>query len=137
MAWTSPPTFSSGAVLTASQLNILSDDLEYLHGYVSGQNPGMASIVTDFDGDSFGIIRHMQRYLHCVYLCQDDIKIYYSDDGSSWTQVFHDGAPNGTVADSTITDLNGFGFTVGALYHVKFTMDSGTVFYMYESDSAS
>src|SRR5574343_1166604 len=137
MAWTSPPTFSSGAVLTASQLNILSDDLEHLHGYVSGQNPGMASIVTTYDGDSFGIIRHKQRYMHIVYLCQDDIKVYYSPVNATWTEVFHDGVPDGVVNDSAIVDLNSFGFTVGTLYHVKFTMDSGTVWYMYESDSAT
>jgi hypothetical protein len=131
VAWTSPPTFSSGNVLSAAQLNVLSDNQEFLFGYVSGQNPGIASLVLLTDGDGFGVIRHEQRYLHVVYLCQDDIKIYYDA-----TEVFHDGAPDGVVNDSAIIDLNPFSFTVGQLYTVKFTMDSGTVFYFYESDSA-
>lgn len=36
MAFVTPPTFSSGAVLTAAQLNILSDDLNYLKGIADG-----------------------------------------------------------------------------------------------------
>lgn len=34
MSFTSPPTFASGAVLTAAQLQILSDDITYLYGLV-------------------------------------------------------------------------------------------------------
>jgi hypothetical protein len=138
MAWIAPPTFSTDDVLTATNLNILSNDLEYLHGFVSGANPAIASTVLTIDGECRYIIRHLQRYLHGVYLCQNDIEIHYSADGVTWTQVFDDGAPNGTVADSLPpVDLNPFGFTVGALYFVRCTMDSGTVFYLYESDSAS
>lgn len=132
MAWTNPPTFSTDDVLTATNLNILSDDLSYLHGLVSGANPAMTSAVLTVDGDAFFIIRHTGRYLHGVYLCQDDIKIYYDA-----TEVFHDGAPNGTINDSiTPVDLNAFGLTIGQLYTVKCTMDSGTVFYLYEKDTA-
>jgi hypothetical protein len=137
MAWISPPSFSTDDVLTATNLNILSNDLEYLHGFVSGANPAIASTVLTIDGECRYIIRHLQRYLHLVYLCQDDIEVHYSADNSTWTQVFDDGAPDGTVADSAIVDLNGFGFTVGGLYFVRFTMDSGTVFYVYESDSST
>lgn len=36
MAFTTPPTFSSGSVLTAAQLNILGDDLNYLKGVADG-----------------------------------------------------------------------------------------------------
>lgn len=132
MAWISTPTFATNDVLSAANLNILSNDLEYLHGYVSGTNPAMTSIVLTVDGDAYAVIRHMQRYMHIVYLCQDDIKVYYDA-----TEVFHDGDPDGTINDSAIVDLDSFGLTVGQLYTVKYTMDSGTVFYMYESDSAA
>jgi hypothetical protein len=132
MAWTSPPSFATDDVLTATNLNILSQDLEHLHGLVSGANPAMASAVLTVDGDAFFVIRHTGRYLHGVYLCQDDIKIYYDS-----TEVYHDGAPNGTVNDSIPpVDLNTFGLTIGQLYTVKCTMDSGTVFYLYEKDTA-
>ena len=137
MAWTSPPTFSSGAVLSATNLNILSDDLAYLHGVVSGANPAMASIELTVDGTCYAVIRHMHRYLHCVYLCQDDFRIAYSADGVTYTEVYHDGDPDGTAADSAPpVDLNSFGLTVGGLYIVKFTMDSGIVYYMYEKDTS-
>lgn len=36
MAWTTPPTFTAGTVLTAANLNILSDDLSYLKGITDG-----------------------------------------------------------------------------------------------------
>lgn len=36
MAWTTPPTFTAGTVLTAAHLNILSDDLTYLKGITDG-----------------------------------------------------------------------------------------------------
>ena len=136
MSWSTPPTFSSGAVLSASAMNTLSQDLEHLHGIVSGANPAMSSIELTVDGSCYGVIRHMHRYLHVVYLCQDDIKIYYSADGSTFTEVFHDGAPNGTSADSAIIDLNSYGLTTGGLYIIRFTMDSGIVYYAYEKDTS-
>lgn len=36
MAYTTPPTFSSGATLTAAQLNILGDDIAYLKAIADG-----------------------------------------------------------------------------------------------------
>lgn len=36
MSWTTPPTFVSGDVLDAADLNILSDDLLYLYDVISG-----------------------------------------------------------------------------------------------------
>src|SRR4051812_8464075 len=36
MSYTTPPTFSSGAVLTAAQVQILADDIAYLNGLASG-----------------------------------------------------------------------------------------------------
>jgi hypothetical protein len=133
MAWVTPPTFSTDEILTAYKMGILSDDLEHLHGLISGANPAMASAVLTVDGDAFFVIRHTGRYLHGVYLCQADIKIYYDA-----TEVYHDGAPDGVVNDSINPpiDLNTFGLTIGQLYIVKCTMDSGTVFYLYEKDTA-
>lgn len=39
MAYTAPPTFSSGAVLTAAQAQILSDDITYLYGKIITATP--------------------------------------------------------------------------------------------------
>jgi hypothetical protein len=130
MPWTATPTFNNGAVLQASQLQILSDNLSFLHGYISGANPAMTSVVLTIDGDCYFVIRHLHRYMRILYLCQNDIKVYYDA-----TEVFHDGAPDGGVAESTYVDLNPFGLTVGQLYTIKCTMDSGTVYFIYESDT--
>ena len=137
MAWTSPPTFSSGAVLSATQLNTLSDDLSFLHGYVTGDNNAFVSVELTTDTSAYFLLRHRQRYLKTIYLCQDDYKIYFDDGVGGWTLVYHDGTPNGTANDSAIVDLNSFGFTVGHIYQVKVTMDSGTIWLLKESDTNS
>lgn len=136
MPYSTNPTFTSGSVLSASALNTISGNLEFLHGVVSGANPAMSSIELTVDGDCYGVIRHMHNFLHVVYLCQNYFEVYYSADGATWTQVVDDGAPDGTVADSRIVDLSGYGFTVGGLYILKFHMDSGIVYYAYEKDTS-
>lgn len=128
MPWTATPSFSSGDVLTAYKLNILSNDLEYLHGFVSGANPVMTSVVTTVDIDIFGVVRHLHDTLKVVYKCESDIRIYYDS-----TEVYHDGAPDG-VPEGHDIDLSGFGLVIGQLYTVKFQMDSGTMFRAYETD---
>jgi hypothetical protein len=133
MAWTTPPTFSSGAVLSAAQLNVLSDDLEYLNGFVSGANPAMTSTTITDNGDILHIIRHLHRYLHTKFRATDDVKIYYDA-----TKVYEDGSPPGD--DTQIVDLDSYGLTVGQLYTLKFTLagaDNRTVYYAYENESAT
>lgn len=128
MPWTAVPTFTSGDVLTAHNLNILSDNLEYLHGFVSGANPVMTSVVTTVDMDIYGVVRHLHNTLKVVYKCEADIRIFYDS-----TDVYHNGAPSG-IPQAADIDLSGFGLTVGQLYTVKFQMDSGTMFRAYETD---
>ena len=136
MAWTTPPTFVNGAVLSASQLNILSDDLEYLAGFVTGANPAITAVQLAADGDAFALIRHMHRYLWVQYNANDDVRIFYDA-----TEVYHDGNPGGT-RKGWVIDLNSFGLTVGQLYTLKFSLDSDEggvriVYYAYESDVSS
>ena len=76
MAYTTPPTFNTGDILSATQLNILSDDIEYLNGF-GWLSPTMVSVKLAVDGDALFIIRHTQRYLHVKYRAQDNCKIYY------------------------------------------------------------
>lgn len=128
MPWTAVPTFNSGDVLTATKLNILSANLEYLHGFVSGANPVMTSVTTTVDIDIYGVVRHLYDNLEIVFLCQNDLRIFYDD-----TDVYHNGAPSGIPQAESI-DLSGFGLVVGQLYTVKFQMDSGTLFRAYETD---
>jgi hypothetical protein len=64
MAYTTPPTFADANVLTAAQLNILSDDIEFLYSLITGIN-------IPFTGDQFssGVSRiytftRQGRYMH-------------------------------------------------------------------------
>lgn len=143
MAWSNPPTFASGAILSATSLNALSDDIEYLYGFVSGANPALTSVLLDIDGDAMYIVRHMHRYLWCRYDANADVKIYYSADGVNWTQVYHDGAPQGVAnGEQHVVDLNSYNFAVGQLYQVKCALNSNSghrrlMHFVFESDVAS
>lgn len=67
MAWSAPPTFADAAILTAAQLNILSDDVEYLYGLVSGVNTPFNSITTTSNlrsNNNQWLLRHAYQYLH-------------------------------------------------------------------------
>jgi hypothetical protein len=51
MPYVTPTTFADGNVLSASQLNVLSDDIEYLYGIVRQTNPA-TQMVEVAAGDS-------------------------------------------------------------------------------------
>lgn len=132
MAYQTPPTFTTGDVLSATQLNILSDDIEYLNGFAVSASPAMVSVHLDQDGDAFFMIRHTQRYLHFKYRGQDRIRVYYDT-----TEVY---SVDDTVGDQTVAvDLNPFGLTLGQLYVLKIniasTNDPLYVYYAYEAAS--
>lgn len=137
MAWTTPPTFVDGAVLSAAQLNILSDDLEYLAGYVAGGNPAVTSTVCLVsDGgptprnDVFHLLRHLHRYLHVRVVADDEVEVHYGG-----TKVFEDGSPDGD--ETYVVDLESFGLVVGMVYTVRVHLRGSTpriVYYLIESD---
>lgn len=68
MAYQTVPTFSDGSILSASDLNILADNTEFLHGLVSGINVPFTKFV--YDSITFDETRsewemiHTARYLH-------------------------------------------------------------------------
>lgn len=65
MAYQTPPTFSSGAVLSAANMNILSQNLEFFWGLVSGVNVPFAGQTMTGSGNSrTWTFRHVGRYLH-------------------------------------------------------------------------
>jgi hypothetical protein len=140
MAWTTPPTFEDEAVLSASDMNILSDDLEYLNGYVAGGNPAVASVVSlASEGGAtprsthYFVIRHLHQYLHARILSDgddDDVKISYGAK-----EVFEDGSPDGT--EDYVIDLSEEGLTVGQLYIVTVALRGDNpriIYYLIESD---
>jgi hypothetical protein len=131
MAWTNPPTFVDAAVLSASQLNILSDDLEYLHGFVAGGNPGQTSVVLTSDGDVFYLIRHLHRYLHLKITGRT--RVYYDA-----TQVLNSGEAG--VSQTYAVDLNPFALVAGQFYTLRVQIEGSGVkmaVYAIESDQAT
>lgn len=132
MAYTTPPTFNTGDILSAGNLNILSDDIEYLNGFVVGTSPAMVSVNIPVDGDVLFIIKHTQRYLKVKYRAQDRCRIWYNG-----TNVYDQ---SGTIGDQTVSiDTNSAGLTLNQFYTLKFSLESTAdplwVYYAYEAAS--
>lgn len=130
MPFQTPPTFNTGDVISAIQLNILSDDLEYLNGFAVSSNQAMTSVTRATDGNVYFIIKHTSRYLHTKFRALDRCQIYYDA-----TKVY-DVDNFGGDATETI-DLNPFNLTIGQYYVLKFSLwstnDPLYVYYAYES----
>lgn len=75
MAYTTPPTFSNGAVLSAANLNTLSDDIEYLYALATAVSAPFCGQTMVAGGDSrYWTFRRRARYLHYqVRLTASDI----------------------------------------------------------------
>lgn len=132
MPYQTPPTFTTGAALSAAQLNILSDNQEYFYGFVVGQNPAMTATRLAADGTVNMIIRHTQRYLHFGYEAGDRCKVYYGA-----TKVYDESGLSGT--QNPTVDLNAYGLTYGQIYTLAFEIKSTAspllVLYAYEAPS--
>jgi hypothetical protein len=140
MAYVTPPTFVDGNVLSATQLNILSDDIEYLHGIADAHNFGFAmrggAASTTFDY----YIRHKHRYLHYQYRIEthdaNEVQLQYGGVMIDADMVGSIGTHNGYY------DLNSFGFTVGEWYQTAFIYTSSstsyiTIDYLFELDATT
>ena len=147
MPWTTPPTFVDDAILTATQLNVLSDDLEFLHGLSTGVNVPFRSIGigTDVDaGDENLRIRHLGRYLHYKVTMDsgehDELVLYYDGD-VAYQDLGHQVSP---YTWSGAIDLHNTGIisptpTIGDFYVITFRWrwnvgGAATIEYLLESD---
>lgn len=144
MSWVSPPMFVDGAVLTAAQLNQLSDGVRYLNG-LGAQSIGATLMVAhtrDTAASYYYAGRHTHRYLHILYMgvLGDDLRF---ENGA--TTVYHDGNPENGFVDAVV-DLQTVlpGLAIGQWYELKATMETqggGTatinVWWIGESQSAA
>ena len=116
MAWTTPPTFVDGAVASAANLNILSNDLEHLEGVAAGPNAPFQSVVFTNSGTATYHLRYRYPYLHYSYTVSadpgDDIKIKVNG-----TTKVSDGAPGEATVTSHV-DLTSMSLTPGSWYPV-------------------
>jgi hypothetical protein len=93
MPFTTPPTFADAAILSAAQLNILSDDISWLFGLVGGPNLPFNSLASGIvnlsSSNNSWLLRHRHRYLH--YLVRltandnNDLDLFYNG-----VRVYHD-----------------------------------------------
>lgn len=68
MPYTTPPTFVDDSVLSAAQLNILADDIEYLNGLSQSVNIPFARVTENLTtAGSYWQCRHRTQYLN-VYV---------------------------------------------------------------------
>lgn len=123
MAWTSPPTFADGNILTANQLNILSDDIEYLYGLGDVLNVPFCSKryegSSPFQNVARWRIRKKYRYLHYSFTLSagyinPDFRLYYDVN-----KIFEITSPSTLSTLQTwsgYVDLNGLSLTTGTWY---------------------
>ncbi len=114
MAYTSIPTLTDGAILSASYLNLLAANANYLGGLGALPNVAFRQIRTSSAGSTFFHMRHRHRYLKAYYESTncDYIKIYYNG-----SQVMNDGNPD--AAQTYSMDLNALTLTVGNWYEIE------------------
>ena len=143
MSWVTPPTFVDGAVLTAAQLNQLSDGVRYLNG-LGAQSIGATLQVyhtTDTPATYHYAGRHTHRYLHILYVGAqgDDLRVDYGV-----TNLYHDGSPANGFVDAVVdlqTELPAL--AVGTWYDLTVTAEtlnsSGSIaiWWIGESQSAA
>lgn len=144
--WSSPPTFSDGNVLSATQLNTLSDDLTYLYGVSQAINAPVLSMysagISLTSSNNLWYFRYQLPYLHYKCRCVDyginDFAIYIN--GVKRYEDLTDYTPSHTY--QSYIDLSALGLTLGNLYSIYIVagLDAFAPFYVdgfFQSASTS
>ena len=125
MPYTSPPTFADGNILTAAQLNTLSDDIEYLYGLGDVLNvPFSAKLYAggvNYQDQIKWKIRKRYRYLHYSFTLiagtiNPDLRLYYNTN-----IIFTVTSPTQLAILQTwsgFVDLNALSLTAGTWYDI-------------------
>lgn len=119
MSFVSPPTFADGDVLSASQLNLLAANQNFLSGMASSVNPGFTEFSLGGSGDAvFVSMVHSHDWLYVrTYHSDDDcaVKVFHSGDGFSAEIGELKTTSAGGGEDSLAIDLSGLaGLVKGA-----------------------
>ena len=146
--FTNLPTLATGGILTASWLNTLSDNCEYLFGTAVAANfPFTSYSEVELSSDAILTywLRHRMRYLYWDF--------YLASGTSDDAKIAIDGnLPLNDTANQTATytwnnsgagfDMNGYSLTDNQWYAVTVTLNNAGsaefyLKYLYESDNAS
>jgi hypothetical protein len=122
MPWTPPPTFSTGQVLTATDLNILSEDVDFLKG--RGDAPSLPFLTPTLDvaGNMYLMLYHKYRYIHYEFFnngSNNTIKLWFVDGGNFTRTIYSNtNAPFGLTWG--YVDTNPWVMAVGTKYLITF-----------------
>jgi hypothetical protein len=144
MPYYPPPDFQSGAVLTAAQMNILTEDTNHFFNLSEYLHPPFAS--QSIGSDHYARRKH--RYLHWKYTIPaggsyaTQINLYVNSN-----LVISYTSSGQRVGPATVTGSHDFnsdakGTSAGNWYHIEtthgsLTGDAGTIWYFLESDASS
>lgn len=121
MSYTTIPTLADGQVLTASWLNLLADNANFLSGLGGIPNLAFSHVATSTGQSLYWHIRHRHRYLYVLVSFVNNAD--YFNVKYNGTTVYTNGDPSGTPTIKC--DLNSLGLTTGAWYTVQ--VDCGFV----------
>lgn len=155
MAFQTPPTFVDGDVLSASQLNILAENQNYLAGLATGVNPGFPQCNIGRESSQIFHVVHTYENVYVWALIPDNdtkIEIYYDGDGTTGNELVYSAGPGiaGVLtANVDISDFGGDGagggYVLGSRYEVTVSCrdrsapaPAGTIalYYIAESSAA-
>ena len=129
MAWTTPPTFTDGAILSAAQLNILSADLEYLYALLQAPQPAASTLYANRDLNSTNNswrIRYKNRYLHYRATVVNGTVNAFGIVVNGTTYTISTTPQTIGAVYSSYVDVVSQGLTVGTVYNVYFTTSLAT-----------
>ena len=129
MAWTTPPTFTDGAILSAAQLNILSADLEYLYALLQAPQPASSTLYANRNLNSTNNswrIRYKNRYLHYRATVVNGTVNAFGIVVNGTTYTISTTPQTIGAVYSSYVDVVSQGLTVGTVYNVYFTTSLAT-----------
>lgn len=121
MSYTTIPTLADGQVLTASWLNLLADNANFLNSLGGVPNLAFSHVATSTGQSLYWHIRHRHRYLYVLVSFVNNAD--YFNVKYNGTTVYTNGDPSGTPTIKI--DLNALSLTVGNWYVVQ--VDCGFV----------
>jgi hypothetical protein len=130
MSFQTPPTFADGDVLSASQLNLLAANQNYLSGLASGVNPGFREVELSSASDwVYYSVIHAHDWLYVRAYGGSSLRVYTSADNFASAIATIDTSGGETEA---AIDLSSAGLTKGAwLRYGLRGADSNTVIVRY------